>query len=257
MPNNPNGEIPQRTEPAIQPEAPAPVDPVEVEEEVEVAENPQEILSGILSNPATVTAVIEFLKAENLDISDVEVKEGFWGWSEGSDLATIELGSKEYFVSPDNDTTHALAIAMVKNDLGDEPGLFNQSFIENYINKERLTQMLRSDVEEQVREQLRYEQPEVEVDEDNPDAVEADDADQAFEDRVEAETDKQLADPVQYLIDIYGQEEGVKQAMSIAGINIDEAAEDAVAADGEGHFLSTYDGNVNELPSGGEYWRHN
>lgn len=254
-PKNPNPGIPQRTEPATTPEPVAEnIGDYGNEQHEEEVQDPTQVLSEQLSNPATVTAVIEFLKAEDLTIDDVTIKEGFWGWHEGADVATIEIGTKEYFVAPDDDTVHNLAVALVTQDLESEPGLFNQSFIESYVNVDRLRDMLRSDVEEQVREQLRYETRHEETSEDEEEVASAE---ELFEERVENDTEQQLRDPVQYLIDIYGQEEGVKQAINIAGINISEAAEDAVSADGEGHFLSTYDGNVNSLPSGGAYWRHN
>src|SRR5208283_4883576 len=116
--------------------------------------DPSVKLEEVLDNPATIVAVTEFLKAEDLDILDVEVKQGFWNWSEGAECATIELGSKEYFVSPDSETTTRLAIALVKNDIDSEPGIFG-AFLEQYINRDRLRNDLYSDVEEQVRESLR------------------------------------------------------------------------------------------------------
>ena len=60
-----------------------------------------------------------------------------------------------------------------------------------------------------------------------------------------------------YLRDVFGDQDAAKQAIRIAGIDTDAAAEDAIAADGAGHFLSSYDGEVHDLPHGGQYWRHN
>jgi len=261
MPENPNDQIPQRTEPAIQPDAAAPVEP-EVEE---VAVNPTEQLSETLSNPATVQAVIEFLAEEDLTIDDVTVTAGFWGWSAGADCATIELGSKEYFVSPNAETTNALAIALVKQDLEQNPEIFSPNFIESYINLDRLRRDLWSDVSNQIYESpdsygIQAEIPEEEFDENdnvtNQEEIDAATEAGVDEEAVEAKVTEILADPLEYLRDIYGPD-AVKEAIRIAGINIDEAAEDAVAADGDGHFLASYDGNVNSLPSGGDYWRHN
>ena len=70
-------------------------------------------------------------------------------------------------------------------------------------------------------------------------------------------TDSQLRDPMQYLSDIYGDKEAVEQAIKIAGIDEDAAAEDAVDTDGWEHFLSRYDGNSSETASGFVYWRDN
>jgi hypothetical protein len=248
-PTNPNPGIPERTEPAVTPE-PTP-DPVDPEIEGELQESPEERLGGTLSNPATIKAVIEFLKEQNLSIDDVTIEEGMWGWSQGSEIAHVELGNSDYFVSPDSDTTSAMAIALVTNDLREEPGLFNQDWLQSYIDTDRVARDLRSDVEEQVREQLRGDAT------DALDSEEGAPSEEEFEEKVERETDQILRDPISYLTEIFGAADGIAKAMEIGGINIDEAAEDAVAADGEGHFLSTYDGEVRDLPSGGNYWRHN
>jgi hypothetical protein len=249
MPENPNAKMPERTEPAVQPE-------------VDGDDNPN-LPDGLdtLTNPATVKAVEEFLTEQGIDASTVTITAGMWGWSEGSDIAHIETqgGNEDYFVSPDSDTSTRMAIALVTNDLNEEPGNFNESFISSYINTDRLRDLLRSDVEEMARETLREETPELSDDEreSTPNAVDLDEAEIAFNEKVDQQVEQELKDPIQYLKDIYGDAEGLKQAMTIAGINVEEAAEDAVAADGEGHFLSSYDGDIHDLPSGGQWWRHN
>jgi hypothetical protein len=265
MPENPNAKIPQRTEPAVQPEAP-PSDPGEIQQELpslsnSEGESPSETLEETLSNPATVKAVIEFLKEENLSLDDVEVTEGFWGWSEGSTVASVQVGSREYFISPDSDTTTRLALAMVKQDLEEQPEIFNASFIQSYINRDRLRDELRSDVEEMVRESPDSYGLEPEVVEPEDDQTElpfeGEREPEITDEQIEAKVEEILRDPIEYLRESYGDNDVYKEAIRIAGIDIDEAAEDAVAADGEGHFLSTYDGNINDLPSGGQYWRAN
>ncbi len=283
MPEDPNNPIPHRTEPATEPE-PDTVGGVPVEDLEQAAKEEGAPLRGeeegpdagvsqlneILTNPATVIAVQEFLSAEGLSLEDVEVTEGFWGWSEGSDIASIKVGSQEYFVSPDDETTTNMAMALVRNDLETEPELFSQAFIERYIDRERLSSMLLSDVEVQVRESpdsYGWEPEELvrfnekgEEDEDgefDSDGKPFEEQTEPSDDWVTAKAEEILRDPVAYMQEIYGDQEGVKQAIEISGINIDEAAEDAIAADGEGHFLGTYDGVINDLPSGGQWWRHN
>jgi hypothetical protein len=71
----------------------------------------------------------------------------------------------------------------------------------------------------------------------------------------EAKTNEDLKDPMAYLEEMYGREDAVQQAIKIAGINIDAAAEDAVDTDGPEHFLASYDGNTYELDQGWVYWR--
>ena len=70
-------------------------------------------------------------------------------------------------------------------------------------------------------------------------------------------SEEKLKDPMQELEDIYGEAEALKEAVRIAGIDTDEAAEDAVQEDGSGHFLSHYDGHMHDSPNGLVYWRHN
>ncbi len=262
-PNNPN---PQRTEPATAPDNEAeraaygaPLKPEEPEspgigynpaqEGMDAAQQDAELLD-ILNNPDTVAAVTEFLSEKDLTLAEVEVSKGMWGWAESVGIARIELGNgSDYFVSPDEETTHRMAIALVKNDLDDQPELFNESFIRSYINEDHLRDMLRSDIEEMVRVTLTDAlQSEVE---------EGVDPDEAFEEQVKDQVEQELADPIEYLQGIMGDSEGLKQAIEIGGVDVDEAAEDAVAADGEGHFLSSYDGMVHDLPHGGQFWRHN
>lgn len=86
-------------------------------------------------------------------------------------------------------------------------------------------------------------------------AAEPDDSD--IEDLAARQTKEQLENPMQYLDDIYGKEDAVKQAIEIAGIDIDAAAEDAVDTDGPAHFLSSYDGNSYTTKGGLVYWRTN
>lgn len=82
-------------------------------------------------------------------------------------------------------------------------------------------------------------------------------SDRDIEALAEQQAEEQLRDPMSYLEDIYGREDAVKQAIRIAGIDVNEAAEDAVSQDGEGHFLSSYDGHMREAPGGFVYWRTN
>ena len=234
-PNDPNSSELQRDQPAIEP-GPTPV-------EESAAFSMEEVISEIIPNPETVSAIIEFLNQEQLEPEDVEVTAGMWGWDESADIATIKHGTKEFFVAPDWETCKSMALALVKNDLDNEPDIFSPDFMEAHINVDRLRDTLMSDVEEHIR--------------DAADAYNLDPESENFDDEAHAAAEKELADPIQYLKDIYGNEDGMKQAMQWGGINIEEAAEDAVAADGPGHFLASYDGDIHELPGGGYYWRHN
>ena len=185
------------------------------------------------------------------------------------DSKTYEItsGSKEWFVVENDDAAQELALAAVKNDLENEPELFNQSFIESHIDIERLRRDLHSDVEESNLDYAReagadrfWEEASrwgIDVPDEDEDGARRDPTEEEIETFAEAMTEEQLKDPMQYLEDIYGKEDAVKQAIKIAGIDINAAAEQAIRDDGAGHFLSSYDGQLNETKRGLTYWRHN
>lgn len=233
-------------------------------------------VEAAVTEPETIEAVMEFLKEQDLlDAHGLEIKEGVWGWSEASHFATVSTGHTEYVVAPSDDEATAFAEALVRQQLEDEPDNFTQSWLEGYINIDRLRDSLHSDVEEMVRESpesygwkpgedsdgnelVRYnaegeEDEEGEYDSDG-DKIDEDEESGPSDEWVENQVERQLKDPMEYLRDIYG-DETMKHAMQIAGINIPEAASDAVAADGAGHFLSSYDGNLHDLPNGGVWYR--
>jgi hypothetical protein len=262
----------------------------------------REELEGELSNEATVTAVIEFLKAEDYDLNDVIVKEGIWGWAESSDCATIDIGNKDYMIFPDVDTAESFAKALVLQDINDQPEIFNEGFLDNYIDEEHLRGQLNSDVEEQVRESpesyhyepkykailvspdgdtredfgihddeddaSRVAQDEIDSRNANLEGDEGDewtyeteevepDDDPGFDSWVEDKVDEVLRDPIWYLQDIFGDKDGIAQAIKIGGINEEEAADACISADGWQNFVGSYDGNSHDLPGGGVWVRHN
>jgi len=271
----------RRDEPAVEPvsahpaEPPIPAEPsTEIEDEpIDYVAAAREEVEAKIDDPGTVEAVMEFLKEESYLDSAFEVEEGVWGWSEARNFATVSIGSHEYMVAPSLEAAEEFAKAIVRQELDDEPELFVPSFIESYINTERLASDLKDGVEEMIRESpdsygwepkeiVRYneegeEDDDGEYDEDGDLIGDEDEEAEPSDDWVSDKADEILKDPVEYLRDIYGPDT-MKEAIRIAGIDIDEAAEDAVAADGAGHFLSSYDGDIHDLPeSGGVYWRHN
>jgi hypothetical protein len=258
-PPDPNLE---RTHPATDPvpENKAPEPEPEPSENEELGVRTE--VEAAIDDPETVTAVMEFLKKEDyLGAHGLEVAPGMWNWKEASNFATVSFGDKEYVVAPSYDSAEQLAIVMVEQQLQSEPEMFTQSMLESYIDKERLRDALRPDVEEMVRESPdSYGEwtPEGIREEEEGDAqMSLTEQDGPPSDQwVEEMVDKLLKDPIEYLEGIYG-DETLKRAIDIAGIDETEAATDFVAADGMGHFLSSYDGNYNELPSGGVYWRLN
>lgn len=175
-------------------------------------------------------------------------------------------GHKEWNVVESEDQERELALAIVKQDLEESPENFEPNFIESHIDTDRLRRDLESDVQNQNEETLRdrsddefwreweregFDAPEEEEEGDVPSPT-----DDQIAELAERQTEEQLRDPMEYLRDIYG-DDAAKQAIEIAGIDIDAAAEDAVDTDGAAHFLSSYDSNSYTTPGGLVYWRHN
>jgi len=229
------------------------------------------------------------------------------------DSKTYEItsGSKEWFVVENDDAAQELALAAVKNDLENEPEIFNQSFIESHIDLEKLRRELHSDTLNNNEERLREERAsdfwreaesygvspkfvatgndadgkdvnlgefedesdadeaagkwldeKKESDPENADSYDtdverSDPSDDDITKVAEEMTEGQLKDPMEYLEEIFGKEDATKKAIEIAGIDIDAAAEQAIRDDGAGHFLASYDGQLNETKRGLTYWRHN
>lgn len=172
---------------------------------------------------------------------------------------------KSWIVVENDDAMEELAVAVVKQDLEDEPEIFNKDFIERHINTDRLRRDLESDVQNMAEEDLRemndrqfWKTAEgyIDVPEEDEDG-EMPDPEEYIEDVAEKMTEERLKDPMEYLEEIYGDEAAAK-AIEIAGIDIDAAAEEAVRDDGPEHFLARYDGNYyTTSPSGFVYWRDN
>lgn len=204
----------------------------------------------------------------------IEEDRGFTGFGEGT-VYRIESGNKEWMVAENDEQSRALAIAVVTQDLEQEPEIFNKDFLESHIDKERLARDLRSDVHSERYDYLSdlgsrnpdefwelaegegMTVPDRETDEDGDDLELREPTSGEVDELADKLTDELMRDPMAYLADIYGDKEAVEQAIKIAGIDITAAAEDAVDTDGEGHFLSHYDGHMHDTPAGLVYWRTN
>jgi hypothetical protein len=210
---------------------------------------------------------------EDADDLTIEEDRGLGGFGEGTAYRiSTPRGGREWVVVQDHDTAYKLAIAVVKQDLESEPEIFNKDFLESHIDVDRLRRDLHSDVSSSNYDRLEemdaedfwreaegqgMDVPEPEVDEDGDEEELREPTSGEIDDLAERLTDAELKDPMQYLSDMYGDKEAVEQAIKIAGIDEDAAAEDAVDTDGWEHFLARYDGNSHETASGFVYWRDN
>ena len=209
----------------------------------------------------------EVARALGEDPDDLEIEEesGLTGFGTGTVYSVTVRGGrdKEWQVVEDEDQEHKLAIAVVTQDLEEEPEIFEKDFIESHIDKDKLREELHPDAlnmrvenltEMRTREFWKewddegLETPEHEG-EDDP-------TDEEIEELAEKQTEARLRDPMEYLEEIYGDEAAAK-AIEIAGIDVEEAAEDAVDTDGPAHFLARYDGQSHTTRAGLVYWRSN
>jgi hypothetical protein len=210
-------------------------------------------------------------RALGADLDELSIEEDRGLSSFGAGTAyRIEWGREEYVVVEDYDQMRELALEVVKQDLEQEPELFSQSFLEQHIDMDRLRRDLEPDTLNARIDDLtdtaqrhpddfwdEYEREGFEAPEENEDGERPEPEQEQIEELAERQVEEQLRDPMSYLEDIYGREDAVKQAIDIAGIDIDAAAEDAVDTDGAEHFLARYDGNSHETSSGLVYWRDN
>jgi len=208
----------------------------------------------------------EMAEALDIDPDELEIEEsGLTDFGVGT-VYTIRIngGNKEWTVAENYDQQRALAIEVVKQDLEEEPSNFNKDFIEQHINIDRLRRDLEPDLRSNNEEHLRdmrdrdfWREAEryIDVPEKDEDG-EMPDPEDYIEEVADKMTEEQLKDPMAYLEDLYG-DDAAKQAIEIAGIDVDAAAEDAVDTDGEAHFLARYDSNDYHTKSGLVYWRDN
>ncbi len=202
-------------------------------------------------------ALAEALKAEVDDVTPEREEE------DGSLI--FSHGKEEYRVFENQDAVHAAALARVEEDLENEPELFSQDFLSSYMDASdldkrlyaqdladsRTEDMSDSDVES---EATRYG---VEVETDGE--IDIDATKEALNSHVydEIHGEIQRFGLAEYLIQegLYSSFEEVVKAgvVQLWGDDRRRCAEDAVASDGEGHFLSSYDGETHEISGGMVY----
>jgi len=191
---------------------------------------------------------------------------GLTGFGTGT-VYRVESGNKSWSVVESADQERELALEVVKQDLEEEPEIFNKDFLERHIDTERLRRDLHSDVHSErydyysdLRADRFWSEAEgygMDVPEEDEEGDQRDPTDSEIDELADKATDELLKDPIAYLADIYGDNEAVEKAIEIAGIDTDAAAEAAVDEDGAAHFLARYDGNSYETKSGLVYWRDN
>ncbi len=182
----------------------------------------------------------------------------------------VEAGNREWIVVESEDQEHELALAIVTQDLEQEPEIFNKNFIESHIDIKELRDALHSDAYDSNYDMCndeaendpesfwqRYEGEGFEAPEEDEDGDRRAPKSSEVDELAESLTESSLRDPMAYLEDIYGKADAAAQAIKIVGFDVEKAAEEAVDSDGAAHFLGTYDGHTHVSPAGLVWWRSN
>ena len=210
---------------------------------------------------------IEMAKELDADPDDIVVDESHLS-SFGEEVFEVSFGgNKSWLVVEDDDAAERLALAVVTQDLEDEPEMFNPEFIESHIDMDALRSYVYDVVmdddyayeisSDPFRFWREAEHRGIDVPEEDEDGNMPDDVDDEYIEALkEAIAEDRSKNPMDWFEDIYG-DEAPKYAIEAVGFDIEDAAEEAVNTDGWQHFLCRYDGNSTETDSGFVYWREN
>lgn len=216
--------------------------------------------------------LVEFAKVENDYPESMNIDEQSNRTHTGVTMYEISIGRTEWNIYESEEAAHDEALARVKQDLEHEPELFNQNWLMSHVDMDKVKEWVYDDaMESDYIDELRdddfweefkrygldtepYENADGELEDEEGDTL--DPPNQAIDDLKEAYAKEVASDPEGRIRDIWGDEASAKM-MEIGGIDIDAAAEDAIATDGWAHFISTYDGNYHTTPSGFVYFRVN
>jgi len=163
------------------------------------------------------------------------------------------VNGEDYTFITSEDEAEKIAIDQVKEDLEDSPEMFTQTWLQEFIYiSDTDKRLLCNDEEDNIREMVTED---TNIDNfENEEEMNAS-IDKIVEGKIE-EYRTSLDDPIEYFVNeqgIYSVEDLMKQCW--IGINVDEAAKDAVNVDGWSHFLSRYDGNYETTTNGIVYFR--
>jgi hypothetical protein len=219
--------------------------------------------------------VLKALKEKVGEIKDIRFGQSANnGYGHNVTIIEGEDGSEwEMFESEED--AEDIARQGVENDLDNEPELFNQDWLDNFITMsdtdrriiadEEATAEIESMSDDEIVEAAGKAEEYAEMQEALGETDSKGDAndiqieidtliDRAKEDLHDEKYDEiydELKDPIEYFVNdrgIYSREDLLKQ--SFITIDTEVAAEDAISTDGWQHFLATYDGQSIDLPNG-------
>jgi len=277
------GEAAETFDPFDAPSDPVPDTGLPTEPPLDYDATKQDVERLLLGNWLD-SALYEISVEDNIAIANIEIntrwseRNGNYDPANKEDTTAVEIEAdgSTFLLFKDADEAYAYAIKTVRHDLESEPEIFTQDWLKNFVNEERLKDAIgdpNAEWEDDVRN-LYYEDLLDKMVEEG--WVEDDDlvffkqnGDKRIETKNRAaalnvyredyiEQRKPPApDPWEWLEDIYGREDAIKQAIEMAGIDYDAAAKSAVDTDGTAHFLAHYDHNERVLECGAFVYRTN
>ena len=164
--------------------------------------------------------------------------------SENRGIVTID--EIDYVIIQDEDEATRIATEQVKNDLEDDPQLFTQTWLQDFIYIGECAKNIMVSEEENYIIEMVTEDSEIFENEEEKEIW----INETVKERLK-EYEEGLEDPINYFVNEHGMF-NIEELMKQPWINIDveKAAEDAVKVDGWSHFLSHYDGEYEETENG-------
>jgi polyhydroxyalkanoate synthesis regulator phasin len=197
--------------------------------------------------------------------------------TDSGDLFYASNDNAEYLVFKNYDDAYDYAYQMVNQDLVENPDYFNQDWLSNYIDidgaENYLTEVfdewntsyandIKMESDKNYSNRLISEMVNAGImDDEDADSENAESmAENLIPEFVDYMTNEQIQDGrggLKYYESNFGKEQTMKMIKENNLIDIDEATEGAISEDGVAHFISSYDGNEIELPSGYYAYRTN
>jgi len=170
---------------------------------------------------------------------------------------TVTVDEIDYVIIQDENEATRIAIEQVKNDLEEDPQLFNQTWLQDFTYISECDKDIMVSEEENYIREMVTENSENEIfenEEDKEKWIDEEDKEKWIDETVKERLkgyEEGLEDPINYFVNEQGMF-SVADLMTQSWINIDveKAAEDAVQLDGWPHFLSHYDGEYEETENG-------
>lgn len=182
---------------------------------------------------------------EDFEEHEEEIKDTFSAEGRYSDWGisgSVDIDGEEHNWIESEEEAESIALDIVRQDLENEPEIFNRDWLLGHIDTEKYLEDIRSDIEEWTRED-----------------AEEDREREYSEEEIEEKVEEKLKEIGGRLLDWLENDLGYTgetlwQKVS-PYLDLTEAAQDAIDTDGWAHFLSTYDGEYETTNKGVVFFR--